>query len=107
MSSSICHSLYGTLPTEIPAGGLLHECCGFAFRHEPSIDPARMQSFRMYEFVLVGTPEEAVAHRDRWLQIGPRLARARSACRCAATPPTTRSSVGSAGCSRPTSSTPS
>ena len=70
LSSSICHSLYGTLPTEIPAGGLLHECCGFAFRHEPSIDPARMQSFRMYEFVLVGTPEEAVAHRDRWLQIG-------------------------------------
>lgn len=70
LSSSICHSLYGTLPTEIPAGGLLNECCGFAFRHEPSIDPARMQSFRMYEFVLVGTPDEAVAHRDRWLQIG-------------------------------------
>jgi seryl-tRNA synthetase len=70
LSSSICHSLYGTLPQEIPAGGLLHECCGFAFRHEPSIDPARMQSFRMYEFVLVGTPDEAVAHRNRWLQIG-------------------------------------
>ncbi len=70
LSSSICHSLYGTLPTAIPAGGLLHECCGFAFRHEPSIDPVRMQSFRMYEFVLVGTPTEAVAHRDRWLQRG-------------------------------------
>lgn len=70
MSSSICHSLYGTLPTEIPAGGRLTECCGFAFRHEPSIDPARMQSFRMYEFVLVGTPAEAVAHRDLWLQRG-------------------------------------
>jgi seryl-tRNA synthetase len=70
LSSSICHSLYGTLPTEIPAGGLLNECCGFAFRHEPSIDPARMQSFRMYEFVLVGTPAEAVAHRDLWLQRG-------------------------------------
>lgn len=70
LSSSICHSLYGTLPTEIPAGGLLHECCGFAFRHEPSLDPARMQSFRMYEFVLVGTPAEAVAHRDLWLRRG-------------------------------------
>ena len=34
LSSSTCHSLYGTLPTEIPAGGLLNECCGFAFRHE-------------------------------------------------------------------------
>ena len=70
LSSSICHSLYGTLPTEIPAPGLLHECCGFAFRHEPSIDPARMQSFRMYEFVLVGTPAQALAHRDLWLQRG-------------------------------------
>lgn len=70
LSSSICHSLYGTLPTDIPAGGLLHECCGFAFRHEPSIDPARMQSFRMYEFVLVGTPDQAVAHRDQWLRRG-------------------------------------
>lgn len=66
LSSSICHSLYGTLPTAIPAGGLLTECCGFAFRHEPSLDPARMQSFRMYEFVLVGTPAEAVGHRDAW-----------------------------------------
>ena len=70
LSSSICHSLYATLPTEIPPGGLLTECCGFAFRHEPSLDPARMQSFRMYEFVLVGTPDEAVAHRDLWLQRG-------------------------------------
>jgi seryl-tRNA synthetase len=70
LSSSICHSLYGTLPNDVPADGLLHECCGFAFRHEPSVDPARMQSFRMYEFVLVGTPEQAVAHRDLWLQRG-------------------------------------
>jgi len=70
LSSSICHSLYGTLPADVPADGLLTECCGFAFRHEPSIDPARMQSFRMYEFVLVGTPEQALAHRDLWLQRG-------------------------------------
>ena len=70
LSSSICHSLYGTLPTEIPADGLLAECCGFAFRHEPSLDPARMQSFRMYEFVLVGTPGQALAHRDAWLERG-------------------------------------
>ncbi len=70
LSSSICHSLYGTLSTDIPQGGLLTECCGFAFRHEPSMDPSRMQSFRMYEFVRVGTPAEAVAHRDEWLQRG-------------------------------------
>ena len=70
LSSSICHSLYGTLPTDIPADGILTECSGFAFRHEPSLDPARMQSFRMYEFVLVGTPAQVLAHRDAWLQRG-------------------------------------
>ena len=70
LSSSICHSLYGTLPTDVPAEGLLTECSGFAFRHEPSLDPARMQSFRMYEFVLVGTPAQVLAHRDAWLRRG-------------------------------------
>lgn len=70
MSSSACHSLYDTLPREVPAGGLLVECCGFVFRHEPSLDPARMLSFRQYEFVRVGTPAEALAHRDLWTQKG-------------------------------------
>lgn len=70
LSSSVCHSLYGTLPKQVPDGGLLTECCGFAFRHEPSPDPARMQSFRMYEFVRIGTPAEALAHRDAWARRG-------------------------------------
>lgn len=70
LSSSICHSLYSTLPTSVPEETLTAECCGFAFRHEPSLDPARMQSFRMYEFVCVGTPVQAVAHRDAWLERG-------------------------------------
>lgn len=70
LSSAVCHSLYSTLPTDLPAGGLLTECSGFAFRHEPSLDPARMQSFRIYEFVLVGTPAEALAHRDHWTERG-------------------------------------
>lgn len=74
LSSSVCHSLYGVLPTRLPdeaaADGWLHECTGWSFRHEPSADPARMQAFRMYEFVLLGTPEAARAHRDAWLRRG-------------------------------------
>ena len=81
LSSSICHSLYGTLPTEIPVGGLLNECCGFAFRHEPSIDPARMQSFRMYEFVLVGTPGGGGRAPRPVAPAGARLARRARAAR--------------------------
>jgi seryl-tRNA synthetase len=40
----------------------------FVFRHEPSDDPARMQCFRQREFVRLGTPDAAVAHRDEWIR---------------------------------------
>ena len=39
---------------------------GWVFRHEPSADPARQQAFRQYEFVYVGDPPAAEAHRDFW-----------------------------------------
>ena len=48
----------------------------FVFRHEPSTDPARMQIFRQREYVRLGTPEQALAHRDYWLERGERLLRA-------------------------------
>ncbi|CAN5606107.1 amino acid--[acyl-carrier-protein] ligase [soil metagenome] len=67
LSSAVCHSLYGTLPHAIPAEGSRGECCGFVFRHESGPDPTRLQAFRMYEFVLVGTPEQALHHRDSWM----------------------------------------
>ena len=70
LPSSVCHSLYGVLPADVPEAGLHEECSGWCFRHEPSQDPARMQAFRMYEFVRVGTPEQAVEHRDAWLERG-------------------------------------
>ena len=40
------------------------------FRHEPSDDPTRLQAFRMHEQVRAGTPEECLAHRDRWVERG-------------------------------------
>ena len=40
----------------------------FVFRHEPSVDPARMQLFRQREYVCLGTAEQALAHRDYWLK---------------------------------------
>jgi seryl-tRNA synthetase len=70
LPSSVCHPLYGVLPKDVPAEGLHEECSGWSFRHEPSLDPARMQIFRIYEFVHVGTPEQALAHRDAWLDRG-------------------------------------
>ncbi|WP_301122808.1 amino acid--[acyl-carrier-protein] ligase [Mycolicibacterium fortuitum] len=68
--SAACHPSYATLPSDLPDGGVLMDIYGYCFRHEPAIDPARMQAFRMHEYVLVGTPEQAQAHRDNWVDHG-------------------------------------
>jgi seryl-tRNA synthetase len=65
-----CHALYPTQAGELPEGGRRFEVFGYCFRHEPSTDPFRMQSFRMHEFVYLGTPEGARAHRDEWISRG-------------------------------------
>lgn len=68
--SAACHPCYGTLPSVLPADGQLLDIYGYCFRHEPAIDPARMQAFRIHEYVLVGTPEQAASHRNSWVQHG-------------------------------------
>jgi seryl-tRNA synthetase len=68
--SAACHPSYGTLPTQLPDGGVLMDIYGYCFRHEPAIDPARMQAFRMHEYVQVGSPDQAQNHRDGWVGHG-------------------------------------
>jgi seryl-tRNA synthetase len=70
LCSAACHPLYPTETGRLPEGGRLVEVFGNCFRHEPSIDPARMQIFRQHEVVYLGDPEGARAHRDRWVQRG-------------------------------------
>jgi seryl-tRNA synthetase len=70
MTPAICYPLYPTASGTLPPGGRRVDLQGFAFRHEPSGDPARMQIFRMHEFVRLGTPEEALEHRNYWLERG-------------------------------------
>ncbi|MGH9095217.1 MAG: amino acid--[acyl-carrier-protein] ligase, partial [Acidimicrobiales bacterium] len=62
-----CHPLYGTIVGPVPPGGMTWNVYGYVFRHEPSVDPARMQAFRQYEYVFVGDAGGARAHRDEWL----------------------------------------
>ena len=76
MTPAICYPLYPTATGTLPPGGRRVDLQGFAFRHEPSADPARMQIFRMHEFVRLGTPAEALAHRDQWLDLGQEIFRA-------------------------------
>jgi seryl-tRNA synthetase len=70
MTPAACYPLYPTATGTLPAGGRTVDLRSFVFRHEPSIDPARMQLFRQREFVRLGTAEQAVEHRDYWLALG-------------------------------------
>lgn len=70
-----CYPLYPTATGVLPVGGRTVDLVAFVFRHEPSDDPARMQIFRQREYVRLGTPEQAVAHRDEWLRRGEEMHR--------------------------------
>jgi seryl-tRNA synthetase len=70
MTPAICYPLYPTATGRLPVGGRCVDLQGYAFRHEPSPDPARMQIFRMHEFVRLGSPADALGHRDHWLERG-------------------------------------
>jgi seryl-tRNA synthetase len=74
LTPAICYPLYPTLAqTTLPPGGRRFDLQGYAFRHEPSDDPARLQIFRMHEFVRLGTATEALEHRACWLELGVRV----------------------------------
>lgn len=65
--SAACHPVYEQMPKTLPAEGAAVDVSGYCFRHEPSLDPMRMQSFRMREFVRVGTAATIAEHRASWL----------------------------------------
>lgn len=68
-----CHVVYPLCVGQLPEAGRRYEVHGWCFRHEPSLDPARMQAFRMHEFVFVGDRDGAAEHSERWLERGERM----------------------------------
>lgn len=75
MVPAACYPLYPAIAGDLPSGGRTVDLRAFVFRHEPSQDPARMQVFRQREFVRLGSPEEALAHRDHWIRQGEEMLR--------------------------------
>jgi len=67
MVPAACYNLYPTATGTLPEGGRLVDVRSFVFRHEPSEDPARMQIFRMREYVRLGAANEALNHRNEWI----------------------------------------
>ena len=72
LTPAACYPLYPTIAKRgpLPAGGGLYDLQSYCFRHEPSKDPARMQLFRMREFVRIGTPDDVMEFRADWMDRG-------------------------------------
>ena len=72
LTPAACYPLYPAAAKAgpVPAEGRLYSLSSYCFRHEPSPDPARMQLFRMREYVRMGTAEQVLAFRETWMQRG-------------------------------------
>jgi seryl-tRNA synthetase len=70
LSPAACYPVYPLVATRgsVPAGGLLFDVAADCFRREPSRSLDRLQSFRMREFVRIGSPEEIRTFRDGWME---------------------------------------
>ena len=72
LSPAACYPVYPIAAERgaVPAGGLRFDVACDCFRHEPSRAVDRLQSFRMREYVCIGTPDEVSSFRQRWIERG-------------------------------------
>ncbi|WP_431727365.1 hypothetical protein [Verrucosispora sp. TAA-831] len=68
--SAACQPVFPMFRGELPRPGRRVDLLGHCFRREPSVDPARMQSFRQREFLFLGNAADATGFRDRWVERG-------------------------------------
>jgi seryl-tRNA synthetase len=73
LASAACHGVYPLCTGTLPEGGRTFDVQSSCFRHEPSAQAARMQSFVMHEIVHVGTADSAWNHREEGLARGMRM----------------------------------
>jgi seryl-tRNA synthetase len=69
LTPAACYPLYPLVAARgaLPAGGLIVDVAADCFRREPSRSLDRLQSFRMREFVRIGSPEEITTFREGWI----------------------------------------
>ena len=77
LTPAACYPVYPVVARRgpLPEQGLTVDVLSYCFRHEPSLDPTRMQMFRMREYVRIGSPDEVLAFRSMWVDRGRALAR--------------------------------
>ncbi len=67
LTPAACYPVYPVFSGLLPKGGRLVTVLNWVYRHEPSDEPTRLQSFRMREYIRVGRSDDVVAWRDAWL----------------------------------------
>ncbi|WHZ11493.1 MAG: Archaeal seryl-tRNA synthetase-related sequence [Burkholderiaceae bacterium] len=70
LNPAACYPVYPAFSGLLPGDGRLVTLLAWVFRHEPSDEPTRQQSFRVREFVRMGRPQDVLEWRDGWLQRG-------------------------------------
>jgi seryl-tRNA synthetase len=70
LSPAACYPVYPIAAGRgaVPAAGLLFDVTCDCFRREPSKHLDRLQSFRMREYVRIGTPKQIGDFRGRWIK---------------------------------------
>ncbi|MCC6778982.1 MAG: amino acid--[acyl-carrier-protein] ligase [Hyphomicrobiales bacterium] len=76
LSPAACYPVYPLAAEQgpVPREGLLFDVACDCFRHEPSKDLDRLQSFRMREYVRIGSPAQIAEFRERWMTRAGKLA---------------------------------
>jgi seryl-tRNA synthetase len=69
LSPAACYPVYPIAAAKgpLPADGLRFDVAADCFRREPSRQLDRLQSFRMREYVRIGSPEDVSDFRERWM----------------------------------------
>ncbi len=69
LTPAACYPVYPAIAARgplSPGGVTVDAGSAYVFRHEPSMDPARMQMFHQREIVRIGEPEAVQAWRESW-----------------------------------------
>jgi seryl-tRNA synthetase len=78
LSPAACYPVYPLAAQRgaVPEAGWVFDVSADCFRHEPSKSLSRLQSFRMREFVCIGSPQQITGFRDEWMSRAADLAAA-------------------------------
>jgi seryl-tRNA synthetase len=76
LAPAACYPVYPLVANggPVPTGGLAFDVACDCFRREPSRHLDRFQSFRMREYVVIGSPDEVISFRAGWMTRAGRLA---------------------------------